>query len=160
MIPPWQKDSFLNYAYLEILPSVLFSPHPLLQWTSLLENKNQLQKNDYLQRLIKKVAVSWHKSCLISQWLFWRDFCPESNWDKSQYEFPVSKKEKRYRDNCYINFWNWKNNGAFFLIFYLLVSTLQMFTGIYRDSTGGFLHYLQGKPCNIYRLQRDCRDNL
>ena len=30
--------------------------------------------------------------------------------------------------------------------------TLQMFTGIYRDSAGGFLQYLQGKPCNIYRL--------
>ena len=31
--------------------------------------------------------------------------------------------------------------------------TLQMFTGIYRDSAGVFLQYLQGKPCNIYRLQ-------
>jgi hypothetical protein len=30
--------------------------------------------------------------------------------------------------------------------------TLQMFTGIYRDSAGVFLHYLQGKPCNIYRF--------
>ena len=28
MIPPWQKDSFLNYAYLEILPSVLFFSSP------------------------------------------------------------------------------------------------------------------------------------
>ena len=27
-----------------------------------------------------------------------------------------------------------------------------MFTGIYRDSAGGFLQYLQGKPCNIYRF--------
>ena len=38
--------------------------------------------------------------------------------------------------------------------------TLQMFTGIYRDYAGGFLQYLQGKPCNIYRLQGDCRENL
>ena len=40
------------------------------------------------------------------------------------------------------------------------LSTLQMFTGIYRDFAGGFLQYLQGKPCNIYRLQGDCRENL
>jgi hypothetical protein len=35
------------------------------------------------------------------------------------------------------------------------VSTLQMFAGIYRDLQGlcrGFLQYLQGKPCNIYRF--------
>ena len=27
-----------------------------------------------------------------------------------------------------------------------------MFAGIYRDSAGGFLQYLQGKSCNIYRF--------
>ena len=29
---------------------------------------------------------------------------------------------------------------------------LQMFAGNCRDSAGGFLQYLQGKPCNIYRF--------
>ena len=27
-----------------------------------------------------------------------------------------------------------------------------MFAGNCRDSAGGFLQYLQGKPCNIYRI--------
>ena len=30
--------------------------------------------------------------------------------------------------------------------------TLQMFAGNCRDSAGGFLQYLQGKPRNIYRF--------
>ena len=29
---------------------------------------------------------------------------------------------------------------------------VQMFAGNCRDSAGGFLQYLQGKPCNIYRF--------
>ena len=33
-----------------------------------------------------------------------------------------------------------------------LDTTLQMFAGNCRDSAGGFLQYLQGKPCNIYRF--------
>ena len=32
------------------------------------------------------------------------------------------------------------------------ISALQMFAGNYRDSAGRFLQYLQGKPCNIYRI--------
>ena len=34
---------------------------------------------------------------------------------------------------------------------------------VYRDLQGlcgGFLQYLQGKPCNIYRVQGDSRENL
>ena len=31
-------------------------------------------------------------------------------------------------------------------------STLQMFAGNCRNSAGGFLQYLQRKPCNIYRI--------
>ena len=29
---------------------------------------------------------------------------------------------------------------------------LQMFAGNCRDSAGGFLQYLQGKPCNMFRF--------
>ena len=65
-------------------------------------------------------------------------------------EFPQYRAVKTYKHDelLHIFFSNTDN------------STLQMFTGIYRDSAGGFLQYLQGKPCNIYRLQGDCRENL
>ena len=43
------------------------------------------------------------------------------------------------------------------------ISVSKYTANVYRDLQGlcgGFLQYLQGKPCNIYRLQGDCRENL
>jgi hypothetical protein len=52
----------LNNTYVNIIgryfKHTIVGAIKILQWTSLLENKNQLQKNDYLQRLIKRVVVS------------------------------------------------------------------------------------------------------
>ena len=49
-------------------------------------------------------------------------------------------------------------------VLFLFLLFLKSYTAnVYRDLQGlcgGFLQYLQGKPCNIYRLQEDCRENL